>query len=50
MDVAAAKRVTAGRYVSVEEGVVAPPATGDWVSRWQQGPSEADDVRRRVQR
>jgi alkylation response protein AidB-like acyl-CoA dehydrogenase len=50
VDSAAAKRVVAGRYASFEEGVVPPPATGDWVSRWEPGPSEVEDVRRRPRR
>jgi len=48
VDVAAAKRVTAGRYAFLEEGVIAPPAAGDWVSRWEPGESEVPDVRRRI--
>ncbi len=48
IDVAAAKRVLAGRYGFLEEGIVPPPADGDWVSRWQPGESSATDVRRRI--
>jgi alkylation response protein AidB-like acyl-CoA dehydrogenase len=50
VDVAAAKRVTAGRYTLLEEGVISWPATGDWVSHWEPGESEVTDVRRRVNR
>jgi alkylation response protein AidB-like acyl-CoA dehydrogenase len=49
-DVAASKRVVAGRYSSLEEGIVPAPDAGDWVSRWGTGPSEVPDVRRRVRR
>jgi alkylation response protein AidB-like acyl-CoA dehydrogenase len=48
VEVAAAKRVTAGRYAFLEEGVVLPPETGDWVSTWEPGPSQVPDVRRRL--
>src|SRR5207247_6900782 len=48
VDVAAAKRVTAGRYAFLEEGIVTAPATGDWVAHWEPGPSEVKDVRRRL--
>ncbi|MFC0034065.1 acyl-CoA dehydrogenase family protein [Micromonospora chaiyaphumensis] len=48
VDVAAAKRIIAGRYASIEEGVVTPPADQPWVARWQPGPSTAQDVRRRI--
>ena len=48
VDVAAAKRVTAGRYAFLEEGIVAPPAAGDWVAHWESGPSQVKDVRRRL--
>ncbi|MFE9206273.1 acyl-CoA dehydrogenase family protein [Micromonospora sp. NPDC007230] len=48
VDVAAAKRILAGRYAALEEGVVTPPADRPWVARWQPGPSTAEDVRRRI--
>ncbi|WP_435819000.1 acyl-CoA dehydrogenase family protein [Micromonospora chersina] len=48
VDVAAAKRIVAGRYASVEDGVVTPPADRPWVATWQPGPSTAQDVRRRI--
>ncbi|GII24596.1 acyl-CoA dehydrogenase family protein [Planosporangium mesophilum] len=50
VDAAAAKRVIAGRYTSVESGIVPPPEDGDWVSRWEPGASEVPDVRRRISR
>ncbi|MFY1617148.1 acyl-CoA dehydrogenase family protein [Micromonospora sp. WMMD736] len=48
VDTAAAKRILAGRYASVEEGVVTPSAELPWVARWKPGPSTAEDVRRRI--
>ncbi|AVT40784.1 acyl-CoA dehydrogenase family protein [Plantactinospora sp. BB1] len=48
VDTAAAKRILAGRYAFVEEGVVTPPADLPWVAPWQPGPSTAEDVRRRI--
>jgi len=47
VDVKAAKRVTAGRYAFLEDGIVPPPTEGDLVSVWEPGPSTAEDVRRR---
>lgn len=47
-DVALAKQVLTGRYVSLESGVVTPPAVGEWVASWQNGPSQEPDVRRRL--
>ncbi|SBT49495.1 acyl-CoA dehydrogenase family protein [Micromonospora narathiwatensis] len=48
VDVAAAKRILAGRYAALEGGVAAPPAELPWVAGWQPGPSTAEDVRRRI--
>jgi hypothetical protein len=48
VDAAVAKRVTAGRYAFLEEGVIPPPPTGDWVAHWEPGPSQTPDVRRRI--
>ncbi|TDC73234.1 DUF1974 domain-containing protein [Micromonospora sp. KC606] len=48
VDVAAAKRILAGRYASLEGGVVTPPADAPWVARWQPGPATVPDVRRRI--
>jgi hypothetical protein len=48
VDVAAAARVTAGRYLHLEDGIIPAPGVGDWVSRWEHGASETTDVRRRI--
>jgi hypothetical protein len=48
LEVKAARRVTEGRYTFVEDGIVPPPAAGEWVSSWQPGPSSVPDVRRRL--
>lgn len=50
VDVAAAKRIVAGRYAFLESGVITPAADGEWVSTWEPGPSTAADVRRRIPR
>jgi alkylation response protein AidB-like acyl-CoA dehydrogenase len=47
LDLQAAKRVTDGRYAFLEEGIVNPAPTGEWVSQWEPGPSKVEDVRRR---
>jgi alkylation response protein AidB-like acyl-CoA dehydrogenase len=47
-DTAAAKKVVAGRYAFLEEGIVPPPTAGEWVSSWEPGPSTVEDVRRLV--
>jgi hypothetical protein len=49
-DVSLAKKVAAGRYVSVEAGVLGLPEDGAWVSTWEPGPSKESDVRRHVPR
>ncbi|WP_434090369.1 acyl-CoA dehydrogenase family protein [Micromonospora avicenniae] len=48
VDVAAAKRILAGRYADLESGVLTPPDELPWVARWSPGPSTAADVRRRI--
>jgi len=48
VDVAAAKRVLAGRYAFLEEGVVTPAVEQPWVVPWTPGPSSVPDVRRRI--
>ncbi|MEV4813388.1 acyl-CoA dehydrogenase family protein [Micromonospora avicenniae] len=48
VDVAAAKRILAGRYADLESGVVTPSDELPWVARWSPGPSTAADVRRRI--
>jgi alkylation response protein AidB-like acyl-CoA dehydrogenase len=50
VDTVAAKRVVAGRYASFEAGIVPAPDAGEWVSRWEPGPSQVPDVRRRIRR
>nr|BFE65666.1 acyl-CoA dehydrogenase family protein [Dactylosporangium thailandense] len=47
VEVSAAKRVLAGRYLSLEEGIVPVAADGPSTADWQPGPSTAEDVRRR---
>jgi alkylation response protein AidB-like acyl-CoA dehydrogenase len=49
-DTALARKVVAGRYAFLEEGVIPPPTSGEWVASWQPGPSTERDVRRRVPR
>jgi alkylation response protein AidB-like acyl-CoA dehydrogenase len=48
VDSAAAKRILAGRYAFLEEGVVTTPADLPWVADWSAGPSSTKDVRRRI--
>lgn len=48
VDVAAAKRILAGRYADLESGVITPSDELPWVARWSPGPSTAADVRRRI--
>jgi alkylation response protein AidB-like acyl-CoA dehydrogenase len=48
IDVKAAKRVVAGRYAFVEDGIIPPPAAGDWVEKWEPGPSTEENVARRI--
>jgi alkylation response protein AidB-like acyl-CoA dehydrogenase len=48
VDVAAARRILAGRYAALEGGVVTPLADRPWVARWQPGPPTTEDVRRRI--
>jgi hypothetical protein len=47
-DVGAAKKVLAGAYSSLEEGILPLPTEGEWVSTWTDGPSTEKDLRRRV--
>jgi hypothetical protein len=47
LDVRAARRVLEGRYESVEEGILPLDEPGEWVAKWQAGPSTVEDVRRR---
>ncbi|MBQ1028144.1 acyl-CoA dehydrogenase family protein, partial [Micromonospora sp. C95] len=49
IDVTAAKRILAGRYAALEDGVITPPADLPWVAPWTPGPSTAPaDARRRL--
>ncbi len=49
VDVAAAKRILAGRYAALEDGVITPPDDLPWVATWTPGPSTVtDDARRRI--
>ncbi|MEG3633975.1 acyl-CoA dehydrogenase family protein [Micromonospora palythoicola] len=49
IDVTAAKRILAGRYAALEDGVVTPPTDLPWVAPWTPGPSTVtDDARRRL--
>lgn len=48
VDVAAAKRILAGRYASLEAGVITPADDAPWVASWSPGPSAEPDVRRRI--
>jgi alkylation response protein AidB-like acyl-CoA dehydrogenase len=49
-DGAAARRVLEGRYAFLEEGILADTDDRPWVASWQPGPSQAQDVRRRLRR
>jgi alkylation response protein AidB-like acyl-CoA dehydrogenase len=48
VDKTAAKKILAGRYTFLEEGVVTPATDLPWVAAWKPGPSTATDVRRRI--
>jgi hypothetical protein len=48
IDVSAAKRVLAGRYAFLEEGIVPDADEGEWVAPWTPGPAQTADVRRRL--
>jgi hypothetical protein len=48
LDVRAARRVLEGRYEFLEEGVLPLDGSGDWVARWEPGPSTVEDARRRL--
>ena len=47
-DVSGSKAVVAGSYAFVEEGILPPPDSGEWVATWEPGPSTQADVRRRL--
>nr|WP_239095813.1 acyl-CoA dehydrogenase family protein [Micromonospora lutea] len=49
IDVTAAKRILAGRYAALEDGVITPPTDLPWVAPWTPGPSTVtSDARRRL--
>ncbi|WBB57637.1 acyl-CoA dehydrogenase family protein [Verrucosispora sp. WMMD573] len=47
IDVRAAKRILAGRYAALEDGVITPPTDLPWVAPWTPGPSTATTTARR---
>ena len=49
-DGAAARKVLDGRYASLEEGILAHDDDRPWVASWAPGPTQTEDVRRRVSR
>jgi hypothetical protein len=49
-DAAAAKKVLAGAYTQLEQGIVPPSAEGEWVATWKPGPATEPDIRRRLPR
>lgn len=48
IDVTAARRILAGRYAFVENGVITPVGEQAWVAAWEPGPATVPDVRRRI--
>jgi hypothetical protein len=44
-----AERVLGGRYTFVEEGVIDPSGDGPWVAEAVPGPSQVEDVHRRIE-
>ncbi|WP_092382065.1 acyl-CoA dehydrogenase family protein [Micromonospora phaseoli] len=49
VDVVAAKRILAGRYAALEDGIITPPADLPWVTPWTPGPTTVTtDARRRI--
>lgn len=49
-DASLARKVVAGDYEFLEEGIIAPPTDRDWVAAWQPGPATVPDRRRRIPR
>ena len=49
-DGAAARWVVDGRYAFLEEGILLDTDDRPWVASWQPGPSQTEDVRRRIVR
>ena len=48
VDSALARRVLAGRYSWLEEGIIDPSIPGPWIASAEPGPSEATNVHRRI--
>lgn len=48
LDAAAARKVLAGRYAFIEDGVKHISDEGPWVTTWDEGASSKPDVRRRM--
>jgi alkylation response protein AidB-like acyl-CoA dehydrogenase len=48
VDVRVARRVVEGRYMFLEDGILPLDDQGDWVAKWEPGPSTVEDVRRRL--
>jgi alkylation response protein AidB-like acyl-CoA dehydrogenase len=47
-DSALARRVLAGRYAWLEEGIIDPSIPGPWIAPAEPGPSEAENVHRHI--
>ncbi|MEV0272171.1 acyl-CoA dehydrogenase family protein [Hamadaea sp. NPDC050747] len=47
-DVRGSSRIVDGRYAFLEDGILPPPESGEWVATWEPGPSTETDVRRRL--
>src|SRR6516164_1211447 len=47
-DSAAARRVLAGRYTWLEEGIIDPSIPGPWIGAAEPGPSKAENVHRHI--
>jgi alkylation response protein AidB-like acyl-CoA dehydrogenase len=47
-DSALARRVLAGRYTWLEEGIIDPSIPGPWIAVTEAGPSQAQNVHRRI--
>ena len=49
VDSAAARRVLAGRYSWLEDGIIDPSIPGPWIASAEPGPSDAKDVHRHIE-
>gem|GEM_PF-5487794 len=47
-DSALARRVLAGRYQWLEDGIIDPSIPGPWIANSDPGPSKAEDVHRHI--